>query len=490
MFRQKQEINNLLQQILDAAILLLAFWGAHTLRSAWTEWFNLEIKIPPFSTHLWMVLIIVPFGPLFLGMQGFYQHPLQKNPARSLSQILRALIWLGLLVGVCVLSLRLELPSRGVLVLFVAAGTLFLLAKDYILRLRASHLAAHGQLSEPVLLAGLPVDMERLVASFSTAQKLQINVVDRIDISEQPISALVDALHRHSVTRVIFAAGHGQLDRVQAAIEACETEGVEAWMMADFIRTAIARPTFDMLGERPMLVFRTTSDASWELLAKRVLDILGAIVGLILLSPFLLAIAIVIKLGSPGPVLFRQQRGGLHGRPFTMLKFRSMVVDAEERKTALVQLNKMEGPVFKVDGDPRVTRFGQWLRKTSLDESAAALQCPARRDEPGRPAPAAARRDRAHRDSRATPAPERAAGPDLPVANQRAQRDHQLRRVGAARSGVHRQLVALARHQDPLPHRAGGAHRLGRPLRGCGPGNSPGFDWHPRAGAPRSAAHA
>ena len=305
MFRQKQEINNLLQQILDAAILLLAFWGAYALRSASSEWFNLEIKIPPFSTHLWMVLIIVPFGPLFLGMQGFYQHPLQKNPARSLSQILRALIWLGLLVGVCVMFLRLELPSRAVLILFVAGGTLLLLAKDYVLRLRASHLAAHGQLTEPVLLAGLPEDMERLVASFTSAQKLQLEVVGRIDISTLPISALIDALHQHSVTRVIFAAGHGQLDRVQAAIEACETEGVEAWMMADFIRTAIARPTFDMLGERPMLVFRTTSDASWELLAKRVLDIWPArSMGLVLLSPFLaVAIAIVIKLGSPGPVL-------------------------------------------------------------------------------------------------------------------------------------------------------------------------------------------
>ncbi len=368
MFRQKQEINNLLQQTLDAALLLLAFWGAHSLRTAWTEWLHLEVQIPPFSTHLWMILIIVPFGPLFLGMQGFYQHPLQKNPARSLSQILRALIWLGLLVGVCVMFLRLELPSRSVLILFVAGGTLLLLAKDYVLRLRASHLAAHGKLSEPVLLAGLPEDMERLVASFTTAQKLQIDVVGRIDISTQPISALVDALHQHSVTRVIFAAAHGQLERVQAAIEACETEGVEAWMMADFIRTAIARPTFDMLGDRPMLVFRTTSDASWELLAKRVLDIFGAGVGLVLLSPFLLAIAVGIKLSSSGPILFWQQRGGLHGRPFTMLKFRSMVVDAEERKTALVQLNKMEGPVFKVDGDPRVTGFGHWLRKTSLDE--------------------------------------------------------------------------------------------------------------------------
>ncbi len=368
MFRQKQEINNLLQQILDAALLLLAFWGAHLLRTSWTQWFNLEVQIPPFSRHLWMVLIIVPFGPLFLGMLGFYQHPLQKNPGRSLSQILRALMWLGLLVGVCVMFLRLELPSRSVLILFVLGGTMLLLAKDYFLRVRASHLAAHGKLSEPVLLAGLPEDMARLVATFTTAQKLQLQVVGRFDISSQPLSELVESLHRHSVTRVIFAAAHGQLDRVQAAIEACETEGVEAWMMADFIRTAIARPTFDMLGEHPMLVFRTTSDASWELLAKRVLDMVGAVLGLVFLAPVFLAVAITIWASSRGPVFFRQQRGGLHGRPFTMFKFRSMVVDAEMRKTALVELNKMDGPVFKVDGDPRVTRFGQWLRTTSLDE--------------------------------------------------------------------------------------------------------------------------
>lgn len=368
MFRQKQEINNLMQQILDAALLLLAFWGAHTLRTAWTEWFHLEIQIPPFSRHLWMMLIIVPFGPLFLGMQGFYQHPLQKNPGRSLSQILRALMWLGLLVGVCVMFLRLELPSRSVLILFVIGGTLLLLAKDYFFRVRASHLAAHGKLSEPVLLAGLPVDMERLVSSFTTAQKLQLQVVGHFDISTQPLPELVELLHRFSVTRVIFAAAHGQLDRVQAAIEACETEGVEAWMMADFIRTAIARPTFDMLGNHPMLVFRTTSDASWELLAKRLLDSVGSLAGLILLSPVFVAVSLAIRASSTGPVLFRQQRGGLHGRPFTMYKFRSMVVDAEMRKTALVELNKMDGPVFKVDSDPRVTGFGQWLRKTSLDE--------------------------------------------------------------------------------------------------------------------------
>ena len=109
----------------------------------------------------------------------------------------------------------------------------------------------------------------------------------------------------------MIAAGHGQLDRVQEAVEACEIEGVEAWLVADFIKTAIARPAFDSLGDRPMLVFRTTPDASWELYAKRAMDVIGSLAGLLALSPLLLIVAAAVRLSSRGPALFRQQRAGL-----------------------------------------------------------------------------------------------------------------------------------------------------------------------------------
>ena len=101
---------------------------------------------------------------------------------------------------------------------------------------------------------------------------------------------------------------------------------------------------------------------------KRVLDVLGASVGLILLWPLLLAIAVAVKLESAGPVLFAQTRGGRGGKPFRMFKFRSMIVDAEAYKHELLSRNEREGPAFKVSDDPRVTAVGRWLRKTSLDE--------------------------------------------------------------------------------------------------------------------------
>jgi exopolysaccharide biosynthesis polyprenyl glycosylphosphotransferase len=117
-----------------------------------------------------------------------------------------------------------------------------------------------------------------------------------------------------------------------------------------------------------MLVFRSGPETSWQALAKHVVDFLGASLLLLAFSVPLLLVSALIKLTSPGPVLFRQQRSGLNGRPFTMLKFRSMVTDAEQRKDELMAFNEMSGPVFKVTNDPRVTPVGRLLRRFSLDE--------------------------------------------------------------------------------------------------------------------------
>jgi exopolysaccharide biosynthesis polyprenyl glycosylphosphotransferase len=140
-------------------------------------------------------------------------------------------------------------------------------------------------------------------------------------------------------------------------------------LVADFVKTSIARATVDDFYGKPLLVFRSTPDISWQLVAKRVMDIVGSAFGLLILGPFvMLPAAIAIKLNSPGPILFRQKRSGLHGRLFTMLKFRSMVSNAEMLRVELEAFNEMTGPVFKIKEDPRVTKVGRFLRKTSIDE--------------------------------------------------------------------------------------------------------------------------
>lgn len=175
-------------------------------------------------------------------------------------------------------------------------------------------------------------------------------------------------LHEHAANGVIVSARHTYFEQVEAVIKACEVEGVEAWLLADFFATQISRTSFDDFYGRPVMVFRTVPEASWQNVAKQVVDYMGALMLLVLLSPVFAVVALLIKLTSPGPVLFRQKRCGLNGQHFTMYKFRTMVTDAEQRKQELAVFNEMSGPVFKMTKDPRIIAIGRFLRRFSIDE--------------------------------------------------------------------------------------------------------------------------
>jgi exopolysaccharide biosynthesis polyprenyl glycosylphosphotransferase len=347
MLGRKQELNLQFQQIADGFLLSVAFWLAHTLRFIGADWMFLNKPIGPFSEFQWLLFVIMPFGPIILEMQGFYSHPLQKTLGKSLEQLARGAVGLGLVIAACSYFLRLDVPSRAVMPLFAVVGCLY---------------------RERVLLVGSPQDLADLKGTFTPELRLELEVVAEIDPNEQPVSDLVHALHDLNISRVILASNHADLSRLQEFISACEVEGVEAWLMAEFIRTTIARPDFDVLAGKPALVIRTTPAMSWALLVKDLIDRLGAIVGLIIASPLFAGIALGIRLTSPGPIIFRQSRAGRHGRPFTMFKFRTMVTDAEMQHEELQKFNQMTGPVFKMERDPRITKIGKFLRRTSLDE--------------------------------------------------------------------------------------------------------------------------
>ena len=368
MLARRQELNTQLQVLIDAFLLALSLWAAYALRYYSTLWFNLSKSVDPQSNYAWLLIPIMAFGPILLDLQGFYQSPLNKTKWRSIMQIARAMIGLSIIVSACVIFLRLPLANRTVPLLFILIGTVVLLVKERLIAARLRRRAVRGVQREPVLLAGLPQDLAALERSFTTEQRLLIDVVGRIDIEQQPISDLVEAMIRHPVSRVIFAAGHSQLNRVEEAISACEVEGVPAWLVADFIRTSIAKPDFDAFAGRPMLVFRSTPEVSWALLIKDVFDRVIAFTAVLLMAIPMAIAALIIRITSPGPVIFRQRRAGKYGKPFVMYKFRSMTDDAEMRRAELEPFNQMSGPVFKVESDPRITRFGGWLRRTSFDE--------------------------------------------------------------------------------------------------------------------------
>jgi exopolysaccharide biosynthesis polyprenyl glycosylphosphotransferase len=195
-------------------------------------------------------------------------------------------------------------------------------------------------------------------------------VVGRFDMRGGELDEFRQTINREGVGRVLFAVRTADFGRVSEAIEICEVQGVEAWVAASFLRTRIARPTFDFVGNQAMFVLRSTPDLSWSFLLKEVMDRVGALALLVATSWLWAVVWAGIRLSSPGPVFFSQMRAGRYGRPFRMWKFRTMAVDAEEKLGEVKRElgNDLKGPAFKLEDDPRVFGFGRWLRRFSIDE--------------------------------------------------------------------------------------------------------------------------
>jgi exopolysaccharide biosynthesis polyprenyl glycosylphosphotransferase len=182
------------------------------------------------------------------------------------------------------------------------------------------------------------------------------------------VSEMGKVLEEHVLDEVVFAVPRERLASMEPAILTCEEEGVPVRISLDVLRMGPAHMTVADLGGLPMLTFTRTPTDELALAIKRAFDVVVSATALLALGPLLLGVAVAIKLDSPGPVFFRQRRVGLHGRIFDILKFRSMHRDAEARLAALRAKNEMTGPVFKMTDDPRVTRLGRFIRRTSIDE--------------------------------------------------------------------------------------------------------------------------
>src|SRR5579863_5800588 len=148
----------------------------------------------------------------------------------------------------------------------------------------------------------------------------------------------------------------------------CDEEGVRTRVVVDFFPHVNSQVYLDRLGLTPLLTFSAAPHDEIRLLAKRITDVLLAAAALILLLPFMILIALIIRISSPGPAIFRQERCGLNGRRFVFYKFRSMGEDAEALRASVEHMNSRE-LVFKIPNDPRLTPVGRWLRKFSIDET-------------------------------------------------------------------------------------------------------------------------
>jgi exopolysaccharide biosynthesis polyprenyl glycosylphosphotransferase len=184
----------------------------------------------------------------------------------------------------------------------------------------------------------------------------------------RPLRDLTSILRKQVVDDIIFAVESERLAKLEEIFLLCDEEGVRTHVAVDFFPHVNSTISLDRFGATPLLTFSAAPYDEIRLLVKRATDIVIASAGLAVLSPFMLAIALLIRLTSPGPAIFRQIRCGLNGRRFLFYKFRSMCQNAEQMQAAVAHLNARDGAVFKIPRDPRLTPVGRYLRKFSIDE--------------------------------------------------------------------------------------------------------------------------
>ena len=358
-----------IHQLMDACIFAVSFWLAFEVRTSDTllEMIGWPDFRPPFEMFFWHYLVLIPVSPLVLEAQGFYDRPLIAARRHTLFSLFKGCLFISIGLTIALFFSKLDI-ARFIPIAFGIFAFCLVYVKEELMLLAAKSNMVKSQNRRRFLLIGTPEETLRMKKEVAVRPESGVEIFAELDLNNTQLHNLVTLLHDHSINGVILSTRHTNFDRAEAVVNACEIEGVEAWLVADFFKTHISSTTLDDFYGRPVLVFRSAPEASWQGIIKQMMDFTGALFGLLLVLIPMAIIALVIKLTSRGPVFFKQMRSGLNGAPFTIYKFRTMVTNAEQLKHELAAMNEMTGPVFKITSDPRVTPIGKWLRKSSLDE--------------------------------------------------------------------------------------------------------------------------
>ena len=371
-------------RVIDAIVVTVTFLGVAFLRQRAREVWSYDVLpgaplMAPVTveSQFHLVFAVVP-----LWLFSLSQHQLYDDIRRIRSDVLLLRIASAVVVAFGLLLLVLFLfpspvpTSRSFLLGFsvVSIGTLFAARREEARRARARaptwNILVVGTATEaaPFLDTLLRHPHWGLrVAGVLVPEGEDVTSVQGIRVLGR-LPQLAETLATEKIAQVFMTGRAWDTQTLRFVADRCEEVGVTFSMDANFLGLSIAQANVNDLGGWSVLSFSSVPNDGTALLVKRTIDVVVGLVGLVVLSPVMLVTALLIKLGDGGPVLFVQERSGLYGRTFPMLKFRSMVVDAEAKKRALEDQNEMSGPVFKIKADPRITRIGAFIRKTSIDE--------------------------------------------------------------------------------------------------------------------------
>ncbi len=359
--------------LLDISATSLAFFLAYKLR-LWIKWPTPPLNIGPFRNYVGMMVIQVLAMLTVFFFYRLYHCPRALSSIDELYSLFGA-VSVGTIVAIALSSLlfknsALELDySRGMILyawfLTIVLDGVARLAHAWIQR----SLQARGWGGSRVLIVGTGEVGQMILQKIRYLPGLGYEVVGFVNdhngsetVLGVPVLGQADDLpsliDKHSIDEVIIALPEGSHEEILTIISLCERGKVSIKVYPDVFQIMAAQVSIGDLGGLPLLTVRDIALRGWRLTLKRAMDLIGSAVGLVLLSPLMMLVALLIKLESPGPVFYVQERMGLDAKPFWMIKFRSMREDAEAET----------GPVWATKDDPRRTRLGAFIRRFSIDE--------------------------------------------------------------------------------------------------------------------------
>ncbi|HEX3539460.1 MAG TPA: sugar transferase [Acidimicrobiales bacterium] len=363
--------------VADMAVVAVAMVVAFRLRAVVPGPGHDLTGIP--TRHLVVGALSLPLWAAIFVRYDLYRANLVAGRRRELSRLVHAVG--ASVAGMALIAFMLQLyVARGWVILTGVAGLILLGVEREVVRAALTRRRAQGRLLRPVLIVGADADAVDLSRTLAETPRLGYRVLGMVaDIPagsspppECPVIASIDGINdaidatgADGVIVVASAVGAAVANRLARELP---DAGVRVELAASLRDIAAERLGLRAVGAHTVLHVEPVRRHGWRMFAKRALDVTVSGVALIVMTPLLVLIALMIKLTSPGPLLFRQVRLGRDGHLFTLLKFRTMVADADRQLVDLRDKNDAPGPLFKMRDDPRVTRVGRYLRRFSLDE--------------------------------------------------------------------------------------------------------------------------
>jgi exopolysaccharide biosynthesis polyprenyl glycosylphosphotransferase len=360
--------------VLDAVLVVAAMALAAGLHAVLRDHAVILRRPPAFSEYALVVYLAVPVWLALVALFDLH-HTFERTWTRfGLIVDLVKLHVAGFVVLTTALFFTQSTINRSLVVLFLVCSFVLFYAARAALGVWRKYQHGVGQTQQRLLLIGDSPEIAKF-ADLVATQSLPPRIVgllgprDHAGIERRGTLAELDkVLHEEPLDSVLFFPPYNQPAEVADALRTCEVVGVPAQFAIQLVQPTDAPPQIVERFGRPFVAFEAAPKSVERLAIKHGFDWLAAAIGVIVLSPLFIVVSLLILITMGRPVFFAQPRAGLHGRPFRMIKFRTMVNDAEARRDTLLAKNEMTGPVFKIADDPRVTRLGRFLRKSSIDE--------------------------------------------------------------------------------------------------------------------------